>query len=154
MPLDSPEDYDRLGEHLCQIDAPLVAFAAKHGYIARPRLWGGRYPNRRIDQEGVVIRSIIIEMDETPKGQRYDQFFPDIPYTISSATWIDDFEQLKRWHSPFIAFRGVPFSNLLRTLQLHLDHFHSYMSSVTEEYIRACDQISALSPPPPDFLQR
>ena len=154
MPLNTPEDYDQLGDHLRQVDAPLMAFAAKHGYIVCPRHLGGRYPNRRILQEGVVNRSIIISMDEKPDGQRYDRFFPDIPYTIGSAAWIDDFEQLKRWHAPFIALRGLPFSTLLLTLQLQLDHFHRYLFSITEEYIRACARTSVLSPPQPDFQQR
>ena len=153
MPLNSPEDYDRLGEHLAEIDAPLAAFATNHGYTLRPPSWGSRYPNRRIDQEGLVIRSIIIEMDLTPNRQRFDKFFPDIPYTISSAAWIDDFQTLTRWHGPFIAFRGLPFAALVRTLRLHLDHFHGYLSTITEDYIRACAQTSALHPPPPELLQ-
>ena len=57
MPLTTPEDYDRLGEHLNQIDAPLQAFAALHGYTVYPKRSGGRYPNRRITIEGRVFRS-------------------------------------------------------------------------------------------------
>ena len=85
MPLNSPEDYDRLGEHLMQLDAPLAEFAARHGYTVYPKLSGGRYPNRRITQKGRVVRSIVIQMDCTLKGERYDEFFPDIPYTETSA---------------------------------------------------------------------
>ena len=85
MPLNSPEDYERLGEHLAEIDAPLAAFAANRDYTVCSRLSGGRYPNRRINHEVTVIRSIIIEMDVSRNGERFDQFFPDIPYTISSA---------------------------------------------------------------------
>jgi hypothetical protein len=48
----------------------------------------------------------------------------------------------------------VPFSTLVRTLQLQLDHFHRYLSTITEEYIRACARTSALSPPPRDFMHR
>jgi len=68
MPLDSVEDYDRLGEHLALIDAPLAAFAAKHGYTVYPRRSGGRYPNRRITQNGLILRSIHITMDDMPTG--------------------------------------------------------------------------------------
>jgi hypothetical protein len=152
MPLNSPEDYEKLGEHLTGIDIPLAAFAACHGYTVCSRRAGG-YPNRRINHEGIVMRSIIIEMDVAADGQRFDQFFPDIPYTISSAAWIDDFQALTRWRGPFIAFRGLPFPVLVRTLQLHLDHFHRFLSTITEDYIRACAQISALSPPPAGFEQ-
>lgn len=153
MPLNSPEDYDRLGEHLAEIDGSLAAFATNHGYTLRPPSWGGRYPNRRIDQEGVVNRSIIIEMDVAADGQRFEEFFPDIPYTISSAAWIDDFQTLTRWHGPFIAFRDLPFSVLARTLEIHLVHCHGYLSTITEDYITACARTSALSRPP-DLTQR
>jgi hypothetical protein len=64
MPLNSPEDYDRLGEHLVEIDATLTAFTGLHGYTAFPRALG-RYPNRNITQEGPVTRSIQITMDKT-----------------------------------------------------------------------------------------
>jgi hypothetical protein len=54
MPLDSIEAYDRLGEHLAVIDAPLAAFAAKHGYTVYPRLSGGRYQHA---QEVSIVRT-------------------------------------------------------------------------------------------------
>jgi len=88
MPLDSIEDYDRLGEHLTEIDAPLAAFAAKHGYTVYPRLSGGRYPNRRITLEGSIFRTIHVTMDEKPSGERYDRFFAAIPYTLFGGAWI------------------------------------------------------------------
>ncbi len=145
MPLNSPEDYDRLGEHLAEIDAPLAAFALSHGYTVYPRLSGGRYPNRRITQEGAVLRSIHISLDDAPSGERFDQFFPDIPYTIFGAAWIDDHSQRTRWHCPSIRIEAVPFTLLVQTLQLHLDHFHGYLSSISEHYIRACARTSPLS---------
>jgi hypothetical protein len=90
MPLTSPEDYDRLGDHLGQIDVPLGQFASEHGYTVYPKLSGGRYPNRRIIQEGRLLRSIHITMDLTPSGDRYDRFFEHIPYTVWGGAWIDD----------------------------------------------------------------
>lgn len=148
MPLDSIEDYDRLGEHLAEIDAPLAAFAAKHGYIVDPRLSGGRYPNRRITQEGSIFRSIHITMDEMPSGERYDRFFPDIPYTMWGGAWIDDHERHIRFSCASIVIRAVPFTLLVRTLQLHLHHFHGYLSGLSEDYIRACAHTSPLRPLP------
>lgn len=150
MPLNSPEDYERLGEHLSEIDAPLEAFALRHGYTVRPRLSGGRYPNRRIAQEGSMFRSIQISMDDAPSDERFDRFFAEIPYTVCAVAWIDDFSTLTRWHGPHLALQGVPFRVLVQTLDLHLDHFHRYLSSITEEYVRACARTSQLSPLPPD----
>src|SRR5436190_24254615 len=102
MPLDSQEAYERLGEHLLEIDVPLSDFAVNNGYTIYPKLSGGRYPNRRITKEGRLLRSIVIQMDCTMKGERYDQFFPEIPYTIWGGAWIDDFEEKKRLVGPSI----------------------------------------------------
>jgi hypothetical protein len=144
MPLNSVEDYDRLGEHLAEIDVALGAFAAKHGYTVCPRLSGGRYPNRRITREGSVFRSIHITMDDMPNGGRYDHFFPAIPYTLWGGAWIDDHKERIRWHSASIHIRAVPFTLLVLTLQLHLDHFHRYLSGISEEYIKGCACTSSL----------
>ena len=148
MALDSIEDYERLGAHLAEIDATLMAFAAKHDYIVYPPLSGGRYPNRRITQEGTVFRSIHIALNETSQGERYAQFFPDIPYSMWGGVWIDDHAQHLRFSCASIVIRTVPFSVLVRTLPLQLDHFHSYLSGISEDYIRACSCTSPLSPTP------
>jgi hypothetical protein len=154
MPLNSLEDYERLGEHLAEIDGPLATFAGTHGYTVYPRLSGGRYPNRHICQEGAVYRSIQISMDESPSGERFDRFFPDIPYTVFGAAWIDDHSHLTRWHCPNIRISGVPFSLLVRTLQFHLAHFHSYLSSIDENHIKACALSTPLGPPPGEPKRR
>lgn len=138
MPLNSLEDYERLGEHLSQLDAPLAEFAARYGYTVYPKLSGGRYPNRRITQEGRLVRSIVIQMDCNPKGERYDEFFPDIPYTLWGGTWIDDSHKKIRWIGPSVQIKAVPFSTLTGAFDLHLHHVHDYLSRVTESYIMAC----------------
>ena len=150
MPLNSLEDYDRLGEHLTQLDAPLAEFAALHGYTVYPQLSGGRYPNRRITQEGRLLRSIVVSMDFDLNGERYDQFFPEIPYTVWGGTWIDgmdDLEQATRWIGPSVCIEAVPFSTLTRTLDLHLSHVHDYLSRVTEDYVMACGRTILLGSP-------
>jgi hypothetical protein len=147
MPLDSPEAYERLGEHLSQIDPVLADFAATHGYTVYPKLSGGRYPNRRITQEGRLLRSIVVQMDSTIEGERYDHFFPDIPYTIWGGAWVDDAEQRKRFLGPSIRIERVPFSALVSALGSHLRPFHEYLSGVTEEYILACGRGGTLGSP-------
>ena len=144
MPLESPEDYERLGEHLSQIDPILADFAGTHGYTVYPKLSGGRYPNRRITQGGRLLRSIVVQMDCTIEGERYDHFFPDIPYTIWGGAWIDDAEKKMRLPGPSIRVERVPFSALVPALVLHLQHFHGYLSRVPEHYILACGQVVSL----------
>jgi hypothetical protein len=151
MSLESREDYERLNEHLAEIDAPLEAFARSRDYTLTPRLRGGLYPRVSLTQTCSVIRSIQITMDFDRHDERFDHFFPEIPYTIFGTAWIDDFTVLTRWHCPNIRIEGVPFCVLVQTLELHLDHFHCYLSGITGEYIRACARTSQLSQPPPDI---
>jgi hypothetical protein len=149
MPLDSLEDYERLGEHLTAIDAPLEAFAALHGYTVIRR---GHYPNRRITQDGPVSRTIHIRMDLTPdSGMHFEDFFPAIPYIIYGAAWIDDQAAHTRWSSPNIQTWPIPFSTLVHTISLHLNHFHEYLSGFTENRIMACAIVSPLGFVPPDL---
>jgi hypothetical protein len=147
MPLPSVEDYERLGEHLTAVDVPLAAFASARGYTVQHR---GRYPNRRLTRFGSVVRSIHITMDVDESGQRFDHFYPDIPYIIWGGAWIDDDVAHIRISSPHIETWQVPFSALVRTLPMHLDHFHSYLSALTEDYIRASGTRSPLSDVPPE----
>jgi hypothetical protein len=135
MPLDTLEDYERLGEHPTAIDAPLEAFAAAHGYAV---IRHGHYPNRRITREESVVRSIHISMDMDERGQRFDHFFPDIPYIVWGGAWVDDFSIHTRFASPHIRTWAIPFSVLVRQLPVYLDHFHFYLSTLTEAFIRDC----------------
>jgi hypothetical protein len=145
MLLNTPEDYERLGEHLNQVDGVLATFANRHKYTVYPPLHGGRYPNRRMTLQDHVLRSIHIIMDDAPNGERYDQFFPEIPYTIWGGAWIDDHKQKIRWLGPSISVQGIPFSVLVGNLEIHLNHFHTYLASVTEDYIKACARTIALA---------
>jgi hypothetical protein len=138
MPLNCPEDYERLGKHLAVIDAPLAAFAAGHGYTIYAQPPGGHYPNRHITQEGFILRSIQISMETDRHGECFDHFFPEIPYNIFGAAWIDDHSHRIRLLCPNIRIEAIPFSTLVQTLSLHLNHFHGYLSGITEDYIRAC----------------
>jgi hypothetical protein len=149
MPLDTLEDYERLGAHLAEIDPALIAFAGIHGYTLHR---SGHYPNRRMTHEGPVIRTIHISMDLTHDGNtRFEEFFPEIPYTIFGCAWIDDHATHTRWSSPNIRTGGVPFSTLVHTLSLHLTHFHDYVSGFTESRVMACAIVSPLGFLPPDL---
>lgn len=148
MPLNTPDDYQQLGEHLQAIDAPLASFAAAHGYEVIPAYFGGRYPNRRITQQGEICRTIHIAMSKQPSGDRFDHFFPDIPYTLFGGAWIDDQQQHKRLNSPFLSTRAIPFSLLVATLPVYLDTFHDYLARITAENIYAYASFSPLGSQP------
>ena len=141
MPLNSLEDYERLGEHLTAIDAPLEAFAAAHGYTV---IRHGHYPNRRLTQDGPVVRSIHITMDVDEYGQRFDHFFPEVPYVVWGGAWIDDWTIHTRFSSTHIKTWPIPFSALERHLSAYLEHFHSYLSTLTEDFIQAYGTASTL----------
>ena len=112
MPLNTPEDYELLGEHLRAIDPVLEGFAAAHGYTYYPPHECGRYPNRRLTRDGVISRTIHVAMADRPDGQRFDRFFPEVPYTVFGGAWIDDHEHRRRWHSPFLTTGQIPFVQL------------------------------------------
>ena len=117
-----------------------------HGYTV---IRHGHYPNRRITQDGVVFRTIHITMDFAPDGQRFDRFFPDIPYIVFGGAWIDDHSTHTRFSSPHIETWAVPFSALARHLTVYLDHFHLYLSAITEDFIRGCGTASEIVLGPP-----
>jgi hypothetical protein len=145
MPLDSIEDYERLGEHLAAIDEPLLEFASARGYTVSRR---GRYPNRRITQHGLVMRSIEIAMDVDEHGRRFDRFFPDIPYMVWGGAWVDDEPTQTRFNGPHLKIWKIPFPAMARHLTIYLEHFHFYLSGLTEDYIRAYGAPSRLAVPP------
>jgi hypothetical protein len=148
VPLNTIEDYERLGAHLAEIDPPFAQFAAEHGYVVHRQ---GRYPNRWMTQHGPLSRSIQITMEDVgPDGRRYDHFFPEIPYTVFGAVWLDEPDAQTRWSAPAVRLDRVPFSSLVRCLPLHLERFHGFLSSITEEYVRACAVGSHLWTPPDD----
>ena len=84
-------------------------------------------------------------MDERPDGERYDEFFSEIPYTVFGSAWVDDFENLTRWHAPFVSTRAIPFTKLVQTVERYLACIDDYTSVLNEDAIRAFDKASALA---------
>ena len=141
MPLVTEEDYERLADHLREIDSIVEPFSDAHGYILPRWPRSGRYPNRKMHrQSGVLWTGIQITMDLSPNGELFDEFFPEIPYTISGSVWVDDFDTLTRWHGLNIGARAIPFVKLVRSITLYFEHIHRFISSVDEATVRAfCD---------------
>lgn len=79
-------------------------------------------------------------------GERFDHFFPTIPYTVCGAAWIDDDHSLTRWRAPSIRLDGIPFIRLVSILPHVLGHFHRYLSAMDEEAIRAFESSSEICP--------
>jgi hypothetical protein len=88
MPLDSPEAYERLGEHLCAVDPIVEEFCRETGFVRRTT-GISRYPMRRLDLHRQVSWFIELWMEVDEHGRRYDHFFPDIPYSLAGGAWID-----------------------------------------------------------------
>ena len=91
-----------------------------------------------------MVRSIQIVMDMDEHGQRFDHFFPEIPYIVGGSAWIDDHSTHTRFSSPHIGTWVIPFSVLAHHLTVYLDHIHSYLSALTEDFIRAYGTASKL----------
>ena len=146
MPLNTEADYERLADHLREIDCVVEPFSDAHGYILPRWPLSGRYPNRKMHkQSGMVWTGIQITMDLRPDGELFDEFFPEIPYTISGSVWVDDFDARTRWHAPGIGARAIPFAELARTIALYLEHVHRHISAVDEATIRAFCHTSPLA---------
>ena len=155
MPLNSPEDYELLGEHLTEIDSVLEQFARAAGFSILRWQAGGRYPHRWLSMgagdSGAVQRAIQITMDTDEHDQRFDRFFPDIPYTIYGGAWIDDFKALRRTISPKLVIDGIPFSRLVPQLRHYLNYFRNYVTSIRRDFLLSCGHYSRLARRPADL---
>ena len=110
MPLNSPEDYVRLGAHLAEIDGVFRQFLAGSGYSDNTgRL--GRYPHRSAILEGKIQRKIDLQMDHDLNDQKFDEFFPDIPYTLWAGAWLDEGDW-RYSNGGFRVFEHLPFSKV------------------------------------------
>ncbi|MDA0811843.1 MAG: hypothetical protein O3C21_05580 [Verrucomicrobia bacterium] len=150
MPLETIEDYLRLGEHLAEIREPFSSFALKHGYKLEGHVENGSwgyYPDLRIFKRERIIRTIHLSMGMDESGKKYEEFFPEIHYSVFAAAWIDDFDDLVRWSGPRLLIDRIPFNRLVENLSAHLDFFLGFAESVTEDYLIACDCTNKLNPP-------
>jgi len=116
MPLNSPEDYVRLGKHLEEIDDVFQQFLRESGYADNTGALG-RYPHRSavLVLDGGACRKIDLQMEGDSGGQRFHEFFPDIPYRLWAGAWLD--EGGIRYHDRgFLVFEHIPFSRVKQVL--------------------------------------
>jgi hypothetical protein len=135
MPLDSPEAYERLGEHLKVIDPIIEDFCRETGFVRRT-VGLSRYPARLLDLRREVRWCIDLRMDENAGGVRYDEFFPDIPYTLSGGAWLD-LDGNRYFDVGNIAFTRLPFRQLPERLGEDLRQTWDRIRHFTPDYLVA-----------------
>lgn len=140
MPLESREDYDRLNEHLWELDPIAKEFAESNGYEYGPPLTNGLYPKLRMWRtKGEMSQNINFDMALTePREERFEEFFPNIPYSVFAGSWIDDQEERIRHHGLHAGIHRIPFSALRRSMLEFLEHFHAHNETITPRLIYAC----------------
>lgn len=75
-------------------------------------------------------------MDEDEHGERYDHFFPDVPYTLSGGAWMD-----RGGHRYFdmsvMAFNRLPFQQIPVRLSADLRKTWERIRHFTPDYLIA-----------------
>ena len=139
MSLESREAYVRLNEHLWELDQMAKEFAESNGYVYGPPLTNGLYPKLRMWRlKNGVSQNINFDMEYTERDERFDEFFPEIPYSVFAGSWIDDEDKRIRHHGPHAGIRRIPFSALRRSMREFLEFFHAHNETVTACLIYAC----------------
>jgi hypothetical protein len=88
MPLESPAVYQELSRHLSGIDPVIDSFCRETGF-SRQISGVSRYAMRRLVLSRDVQWWIELRMLEDDNGQRFEKFFPDIPYWLGGGAWVD-----------------------------------------------------------------
>jgi len=142
VPLTSPEDYVRLGEHLKDVDEIFQRFLAQSGYSNNTGALG-RYPHRSAVQSGRVNRKIDLVMCEDSSGQRFDQFRPEIPYSLWAGAWLDE-DSIRYFDGGFFVFERLPFSKVRLVLVESLAQAAHRLATVTEASLKASGKRSEI----------
>jgi hypothetical protein len=143
MPLDSPEAYERLGEHLVAVDPIVQAFCRESGF-SRTTTGIGRYPMRRLDLHGQVNWFIELCMMEDEHGQRYDHFFPEIPYTLAGGAWLD-VDGYRYAADVVTGFERLPFRLVGSRLAVDLRALWERLSGLTSDRLVSLGRRAKLS---------
>lgn len=134
MALDSPEAYDRLGEHLKRIDSIFQSFLASAGYTDNTGALG-RYPHRSATLTSDIFRKIDLQMECNADGERFPEFFPAIPYSLWAGAWVDE-EGFR--YSPdrgHMIFENLPFEEMVPLLGSALQEAAATLAGYTHAAI-------------------
>ena len=146
MPLDSLEAYRRLGQHLCVVDPIIEEFCRETGFVRRTT-GVSRYPMRRLDLPGQVNWFIELWMEVDERGERYDHFFPDIPYSLAGGAAID-LDGYRYISEPSATFQRLPFRLLAARLPADLRLTWERMRILTPEHLISLGPRVKLDTPP------
>jgi hypothetical protein len=94
-----------------------------------------RYPTRRLYLEREVLWCIELRMEEDQMGERYDHFFPDIPYTLGGLASLD--RDGHRYFDMRQAFTRLPFQQVPARLAVDMREIWETIRNFTPEYLIA-----------------
>ena len=137
MALDSPEAYERLGEHLKEIDPIFHEFLRESGYSDNTGALG-RYPHRSAVRNTDVSRKIDLQMETDPDtGQRFDTFNPSIPYSLWAGAWVDLGGKRYCPDRGVVIFEHLSFADMVSILPVYLREAAAALKSYTRADIVA-----------------
>ena len=133
MPLDSPEAYERLSQHLCEVDPIIDEFCRETGF-ARQTTGISRYAMRRLVLYRDVQWWIELRMLEDEHGERYDHYFPDVPYWLGGGGWVD-LKGYRYTADRVDTFERLPFRLLVPGLAAGLQSTWERIKGYTVDYL-------------------
>lgn len=113
------EEFIRLGAHLEQLDPVIGEFCERHGFERIRGASVGRYPRVRLQRCGHITIWIDLWMCLDDAGQRFTQFFPDIPYELGAGAFFDDRSEERgqcRYQKEFVILSSIPFNEVADVL--------------------------------------
>ena len=91
---------------------------------------------RRLVLHREVSWFIDLRTDEDERGERYETFFPDIPYTLTGGAWIDR-EGRRYANVSVVAFSRLPFTLLSSRLAADLRETWQRIREFSIDYLLA-----------------
>jgi hypothetical protein len=125
-------------------------FCAIHGFVRADPQTLGRYPRIRIErEEGELTRVLELWMELDDKGQRFEQFRPDLPYELTAGVSIlvPDDEYGIRFDSWVMCFAHKPFHQVPAVLRSELETHLVIIEQWTGEYLKTYGRKTKLRGP-------
>jgi hypothetical protein len=132
-------DFVALNEHLKEVRPIFDDFCARHGfaYVARTAI--GRYPRIRIARERLTSLYFDLWMDFDEKGQRFEQFRRDLPYSLYAGASIIEADGSKhgiRFQKDITCFSGKPFDQVGAVLQSEMEKHLPTLEGWDAQYLK------------------
>ena len=128
-------DFVKLAKHLEEIIPICIQFADREGFKLMhtdPHRWPslGRYPSIRMVKYIQFSYFISVSMDNDEKGQYFDEFFPEIPYSLHAGVWYD-VGKTRNSLPTVIGFQRVPFIEVKLILDGELSRIWNQVKDTT-----------------------